>query len=236
MNVKDIQEALKAAGEDPGPIDGVRGRKTIAAIKRFQEACGLDVDGIVGPQTAKKLFPAGAPRDLQPTIPSTIPWLQEAFGLRGTSEHVGPGSNREIIDWANDLKLKGYNDDDIPWCGLFVGHCVGSQLPEEVLPVNPLGARNWAKFGRETKPTFGAVMVFWRKSKASFEGHVGFYWAEDGDAFHVLGGNQSNAVTITRVGRDRLLNARWPLTAPDPDPTAGPRRATAAGQLSKNEA
>lgn len=41
---------------------------------------------------------------------------------------------------------------------------------------------------------------------------MGFYWAEDDDAYHVLGGNQSNSVNITRIAKDRLLSARWPLT------------------------
>ncbi len=51
MSVTQIQQALKAAGFDPGPVDGIRGPRTIAAIKAFQTARGLTVDGIVGPQT-----------------------------------------------------------------------------------------------------------------------------------------------------------------------------------------
>jgi hypothetical protein len=42
-------------------------------------------------------------------------------------------------------------------------------------------------------------MVFWRKSRASGLGHVGFYWAEDDDTYYILGGNQSDAVTIARL-------------------------------------
>ena len=40
-NLLDVQEALQAKGFDPGPLDGVRGRKTIAAILAFQSAAGL---------------------------------------------------------------------------------------------------------------------------------------------------------------------------------------------------
>lgn len=50
-NVRDIQTRLKAAGFDPGPIDGVMGPRTRAAIRAFQQAKGLTVDGVVGPQT-----------------------------------------------------------------------------------------------------------------------------------------------------------------------------------------
>jgi hypothetical protein len=57
------------------------------------------------------------------------------------------------------------------------------------------------------------VLVFWRVSKASGLGHVGFYNGEDQNAYHVLGGNQSDSVSIARVGKDRFLEARWPRSA-----------------------
>jgi hypothetical protein len=49
--VKLLQERLKAAGFDPGPIDGEFGPKTDAAVRAYQTAKGLTVDGVVGPQT-----------------------------------------------------------------------------------------------------------------------------------------------------------------------------------------
>ena len=55
-------------------------------------------------------------------------------------------------------------------------------------------------------------MIFWRGSPTDWTGHVGFYWAEDDEAYHILGGNQSNAVTITRMSKERFLKARWPST------------------------
>jgi peptidoglycan hydrolase-like protein with peptidoglycan-binding domain len=48
---KDIQAALKNAGFDPGAIDGKFGPRTSQAIKEFQRAKGLKIDGKVGPQT-----------------------------------------------------------------------------------------------------------------------------------------------------------------------------------------
>jgi Putative peptidoglycan binding domain len=36
--VKQLQEALKAKGHDPGPIDGVMGPKTRAALDKYQKA------------------------------------------------------------------------------------------------------------------------------------------------------------------------------------------------------
>lgn len=49
--VKGYQARLLELGFDPGPIDGIRGPKTIAAVKAFQKAWDLVVDGIVGPKT-----------------------------------------------------------------------------------------------------------------------------------------------------------------------------------------
>ena len=49
--VRDLQEALKALGYDPGPIDGVFGTTTETAVKAFQQARGITADGIVGKVT-----------------------------------------------------------------------------------------------------------------------------------------------------------------------------------------
>ena len=47
-DVKQLQTLLKAAGFTPGSIDGVFGKYTLAAVKDFQQAKGLTVDGIAG--------------------------------------------------------------------------------------------------------------------------------------------------------------------------------------------
>ncbi len=51
----EVQEALKAKCNDPGPIDGKMGPKTRAALKAFQEANGLKGTGQMDDQTADKL-------------------------------------------------------------------------------------------------------------------------------------------------------------------------------------
>ena len=55
--VRTIQQALRTAGYEPGPADGKMGRMTQKAIRQFQEAQGLSVDGKVGPKTWAKLEP-----------------------------------------------------------------------------------------------------------------------------------------------------------------------------------
>lgn len=55
LSAKQIQTALKNAGYYTGAIDGKIGRKTRAAIKKFQAANGLKADGVVGKKTSEAL-------------------------------------------------------------------------------------------------------------------------------------------------------------------------------------
>lgn len=55
MTIKQVQQLLDYLGYDPGAIDGVDGRLTQAAVRRFQGAEGLTVDGIAGEQTQIRL-------------------------------------------------------------------------------------------------------------------------------------------------------------------------------------
>ena len=59
----------------------------------------------------------------------------------GVREVAGASHSGTILSWAKRLGLR-YPDDETPWCGLFVAHCVERALPDELLPANPLGARN----------------------------------------------------------------------------------------------
>jgi uncharacterized protein (TIGR02594 family) len=208
MDVLKLQRALTAQGYDPGMLDGIWGRATREAVLDFQTRHGLAADGVVTPALETQILSAAAP-----AASNGMVWLDEARRLMGTKEVAGRGSNRVILDFATDLGIP-YSGDDIPWCGLFVAHCIGATLPSEKLPANPLGARNWGKFGKRLNEAVeGAVLVFWRGSKTGWLGHVGFYVCEDKDAYHVLGGNQSDEVSIARVLKNRLLSAQWPASA-----------------------
>jgi len=50
-------------------------------------------------------------------------------------------------------------------------------------------------------------------------GHVGFCLADLGTRLAILGGNQSDAVTVELMPRSRLLSLRWPATLPSTAPT-----------------
>lgn len=54
-DVMEVQTALRNAGHDPGPIDGIFGPRTRESVLAFQSRAGILVDGIVGPQTRAAL-------------------------------------------------------------------------------------------------------------------------------------------------------------------------------------
>lgn len=201
-STQEIQNALAAKGFSPGIVDGVWGRQSIAAARAYQKSVGIVSDGIVGPMTLKFLFPAKA------TQAQFIPWYDLGLTKKGLTEI------KDKAALAKFLKSDGATLGDpskLPWCGDFCETCIGLTLPEEPMIVNPYFARNWLRFGVSCKPTLGCVLVF---SRGPTSGHVGFYAGEDATYFSVLGGNQSNSISISRVAKNRLLGARWPATVP----------------------
>lgn len=160
--------------------------------------------------------------------------IQEALALHGTLEAPGAANNPAIVKWAAEVGkdvAAAYGADSIPWCGLFVA-VVCKRAGKPVI-AGPLWARNWAKFGTAADDAgLGDVLVF---SRPGGGGHVGFYIAEDESAYHVLGGNQSDKVSIARLAKSRCIAVRRPPYNNRPK-SVRPYRIAANGKLSENEA
>jgi uncharacterized protein (TIGR02594 family) len=226
MNIREIQAALSRAGFTTA-IDGAWGRKSIDALKAFQKAKGLLVDGLIGPKTLAVLFP-DAPRATSALAEPV--WVVEARRKMGLHEVKNRSA---LMAWLRSDGSTLGDPSKLPWCGDFVETCIALTLPGEPMVTNPYYALNWTKFGRPlSRPSIGAVLVFWRDGG----GHVGLYVGEDQFAYHVLGGNQDNGVSIVRIAKNRLAKdgIRWPSTVALP--TTGPVVRTLAGSLSTNEA
>ena len=74
-------------------------------------------------------------------------------------------------------------------------------------------AKAWSDYGALLRPDAlspGAILVFDRAGG----GHVGFYAGEDAGHYFVLGGNQSNEVSVMKLGKSRLAASRWPRGEP----------------------
>lgn len=138
-----------------------------------------------------------------------LPWIKAAKDLLGTQEISGPQSNKSIVQWAKDIGGwvgQYYRTDDIPWCGLFVGHIM--QVAGLKPPPDMLAAIAWSKWGvRQDRPAYGSVVVFkWRSGRH----HVGLAVGQDAKTIHTLGGNQSNAVNVTKFPVSAAISYRWP--------------------------
>ena len=59
--VSELQAALKLLGYYNGDVDGKYAESTVIAVSRFQQAAGLDADGIVNNATWERLFPVNPP-------------------------------------------------------------------------------------------------------------------------------------------------------------------------------
>lgn len=156
-------------------------------------------------------------------------WLTEARRLIGTKEISGPQHASFIAKgWAR-LGAGWFNDDETPWCGFFVAHCldaVGEPFPGKGQFARALA---WKEWGKACLPAVGAVVVFQRPGG----GHVGFLVGESAKNYYVLGGNQSNAVNITPIAKNRAVATRWPASHPAPVPGL-PQMS--GGTISSNEA
>lgn len=175
-------------------------------------------------------------------LPEAYQWLEqekfprillEALKLYGTKEKRGAAHNPIILGWAKEIKSYvgiPYDADEIPWCGLFIGVCASraGYAPPKVC----IRAKEWGSFGvHSNRPKLGDVLIFDRAGG----GHVGLYVGEDSECFHVLGGNQGNAVSIVRIEKKRLLKARecpWRVARP---PGLRAIILDSAGAISHNE-
>jgi uncharacterized protein (TIGR02594 family) len=142
--------------------------------------------------------------------------LVQAKSFLGIKEIVGSIHNDIIMGWAKDLGLeKIYTSDEIAWCGLFMAEvCKKAGVETNLTAKQSLWALNWSKFGtNQSVAMLGDILTF----KRNGGGHVGIYVGEDDTCYHILGGNQSNMVCITRIEKSRVNSIRrtnWKLKQP----------------------
>ncbi len=60
--VKQLQQRLADLGWYTGVVDGVYGSNTATIVRRFQQAVGMEGDGVASPEMQEKLFADDAPR------------------------------------------------------------------------------------------------------------------------------------------------------------------------------
>lgn len=123
--------------------------------------------------------------------------------VEGSDDH-----NDTIIKYAHEAGFDWVNDDETPWCSIFL-----NWLTKKcgLKGSNQANARSWLLTGRQvTNPEPGDVVVFWRDKPDSWKGHVGIFmgFSKDGTRVYCLGGNQGNQVSISAYHADTVLGYR----------------------------
>jgi peptidoglycan hydrolase-like protein with peptidoglycan-binding domain len=197
-DVTRVQKELKAAGLDPGPIDGVFGPKTQAAVTQYQKMFGLSADGIVGNRTWSSMqtdrFEVGqASRPEPQTLSAKVKkMLSEAASYIGYREGRG-NSNRFSSALGRPPE---------PWCADFVSY-LGRKVGFNVNTASAQGVANYLQTrgtwkGRRDPQPGDAVTFRWDGSRG-WADHVGLvekvFRGRDGQLFiQTIEGNSGDQV------------------------------------------
>lgn len=128
----------------------------------------------------------------------------------GIAEMAGK-LDHPLVQWW--LSLCGFGTevhDEVPWCSAFVnGIAWDLRLPRSKSAL----ARSWLEVGRpvsvnEAKPGFDVVIL--SRGISAVTGHVGFFagWDAATGGVSILGGNQSNMVSVKTFPKADVLGIR----------------------------
>lgn len=119
------------------------------------------------------------------------PWLAAArkeIGKREQPENKGP-----VVQHYIDLAKCGEQGD--AWCAIFTNAMLESVGIKGTRSPSSQSFRHSPDFVQLPGPALGAIVVYWRASKASGLGHVGLYEGEDSHGhIYTLGGNENDRV------------------------------------------
>lgn len=170
------------------------------------------------------------------TQSNELPWLAEARKHIGLKEIPGAKHNPVIQAWLKEMgsftgaAKSWYSDDETPWCGLFVGYCLGKA--GRAVIKDWYRAKAWAAAGltKLPAPAYGSIGFKSRQGG----GHVFFVVGKDAKGRILgLGGNQGNTISIVPFNPADIDGYFWPsklvgLTPVPSFPTPERYRLTAA--------
>lgn len=167
--------------------------------------------------------PVIAPPAPLPAKPPVGPFAAAPIWFQLSLHDIGfheTGDNQGIEEFIAQSGVGALGD---PWCAIWMN----AKLAVAKIPgTGSAAALSFTKdpFIQLDRPSLGCIVVFWRNSRASGQGHVGEYWGENDTHVWVLGGNENNMVQVEALPKDSptfgLIGYYWPKSVPLP--TTGP--------------
>lgn len=165
----------------------------------------------VRPAPAAIAPPAPVPQPAASADPAWYTWAQGEVGFHET------GNNQGIEKYIALGKCGAPGD---PWCAIFANAALEASGLPGTRSASSQSFRSHPDFVQLAGPAKGAIAVFWRISKESGQGHVGFYDKEDATHVYTLGGNENDMVQDAPLPKDSaafgLIGYWWPKSVPLP--------------------
>lgn len=156
--------------------------------------------------------------------------IQTALREYGTLSDVDGKVNPKVLSYFSRIGQIYQTGFDAVWCAAFAGYVLETC---GIASTKALNARSYLDWGEKViSPQMGDVVVFWRDTPTSANGHVSFFVKQDGIYVYCLGGNQGiGIVDIERYPLSRVLGFRRAV----PKPVDNPKIAVAVPVLTPTE-
>ena len=136
-------------------------------------------------------------------------FIKTAVNELGQKVISGAQHNQTIVSYAKEAGFEWVNDDETPWCSIFVSWCA---FKADLIRSKKANARSWLLVGHNVdgSPEPGDIVIFWRGQRDSWQGHVGIFlgYSQNSSRVYCLGGNQGNQVSISAYPVDKVLGFR----------------------------
>jgi len=137
-----------------------------------------------------------------------LTWMKVARSFYGMREIPGAKHNPDVVRLFGLAGHPEIHDDETAWCAAYVGgvlHLAGME------GTGSLSARSYEQWGQPLDhPMYGCVGVKKRTGGAAWQGHVGFVVGASDSEIFLLGGNQSNMVSVAGFDRREFTALRYP--------------------------